>query len=789
MAGYEKQMHAKFVMEETFAKIYHAKHNAAFQAWVENAGVKRKYIHPDEVELPPAILLKKIKTDMLELFRNIYIGKQTKGEEKTINTFLKFLKHKKCVGGLHHTFKRLTDAVLTEIISGSTFLQLASGQLVRNYVQCQHPANFFYIVVKGQIKLYQQEEHRLALETLETLKKQPQYIHQADVGELKVVLNESESFGEQNLILNHPQYYTAIASAPSLLFAIPRSLFYKYLIQFYKDLQETYEKTEFLRKVPMFKNLGYARILRISKLLKPLSRASKYTLIKSGTMCDKVIFIQSGEARVTINPNTKHSVSILSKEQQNEIVEIQKRNKKKMFIGEHRVKRFKNNQHDTRNKKKIDVLILSANQFWGEASLLDKNLLRYENDQRMTSDIIDTSGVIYMSKNQHVEMANVISINKLTGYVLLKDELPYFIDIIHGTRCLKDISSLYEERKGLIRKRIEEENEFLQQKSKPRSKSPKHRIVNNELKHNNTNGEMYVLPYVQNIAYDDNAVVAGKTLSKNGFSPTKATTTKRNVVSYRHCTDNINCKSNIQNQVDGYLKPSVSPIKQNLAMLVNATQHGERNKLKWQRIKQKKQVLNITPIKKITTKLNYERQNKNTRSVNKSQSDSNLIVAGSGAIHLNDELEQYIGKVMYKNSIQGTRKAIKYPTTSKLPTKNLPLKPLIRRLHSVIECHKTTAQLMHPTRNELNRTGVFDNSKDKWLHLKQNNSPEKRRHALNRARNARTLKTNDKVRVMLLESQLFQERYAEQYFQHPSLQMSKSGKIILDPFGVLHGDA
>ena len=55
-------MHAKFVMEETFAKIYHAKHNAAFQAWVENAGVKRKYIDPDEVGLPPAIMLKKINS-------------------------------------------------------------------------------------------------------------------------------------------------------------------------------------------------------------------------------------------------------------------------------------------------------------------------------------------------------------------------------------------------------------------------------------------------------------------------------------------------------------------------------------------------------------------------------------------------------------------------------------------------------------------------------------------------------------------------------------------------------
>eukprot|EP00943_MAST-04B_sp_MAST-4B-sp1_P002108 g2108.t1 len=297
MAGYEKHMHAKFVMEETFAKIYHAKQNAAFQAWVENAGVKGTNVHPDDVELSPAMILKNIKNDMVELFRNIYIGKQTKAEKKTMNTFLKFLKHKKCVGGLHHTFKRLKDDVLTEIISGSTFLQLASGQLVRNYVQCQHPANFFYIVVKGQIKLYQQDEHCIALETLETLKKQPQYIHQANVGVVKFVLNESESFGEQNLILNHPQYYTAIASTSSLLFAIPRTLFYKHLIQFYKELQETYEKTEFLSKVPMFKNLGNARILRISKLLTPFSRASKYTLIKSGTMCNKIIFIQSGEAR------------------------------------------------------------------------------------------------------------------------------------------------------------------------------------------------------------------------------------------------------------------------------------------------------------------------------------------------------------------------------------------------------------------------------------------------------------------------------------------------------------
>ena len=41
MAGYEKHMHAKFVMEETFMKIYHAKHYAAFQAWLENVGLLR----------------------------------------------------------------------------------------------------------------------------------------------------------------------------------------------------------------------------------------------------------------------------------------------------------------------------------------------------------------------------------------------------------------------------------------------------------------------------------------------------------------------------------------------------------------------------------------------------------------------------------------------------------------------------------------------------------------------------------------------------------------------------
>ena len=670
MAGYEKHMHAKFVMEETFMKIYHAKHYAAFQAWLENVGLLRN-VSTQKTD-------RNIQKEMVQLFRSIYTGKQKKNDETTIELLLTFLKDKQSVGGLYHTFKRLDNKILSEIICGSTFLQLASGQVVRNYVQSQQPANFFYIIVKGKIKLYQQEEHQIAMETLEKLKTNPQYIHQADLGELKFTLNESESFGEQNLILNHPQYYTAIASTASLLFAIPRTLFYKHLIQFYKDLQDTYEKTEFLKQVPMFNNLGRSRILRMSKLLKPFSRASKYILIKSGTICDKVIFIQSGEAKVVLNPNADTSISILSQEKQNEMLEVQQVIARKKMIGEHRVKRF---QHvpNKKNKKKIEILVLSANQFWGEASLLDKSLLRYENDHRMASDIIDTSSSIYMSDKKHMEMANIITNGHVKGYVLLKEQLPYFIDILQGTRCLKDISSLYEERKGLIRKRIEEENDILKQgnKNKKLSSSPALFVGNNNIKH----GELYVLPAVQNISMIDNV---NNTLQR--VSPIKQIKQNRNVVSYRNHEDAAIAsaamnekKRRRRNQQELELNNDnnngvyISPIKQ------QPGSYKPRSNLKRKTtpkiVKGNKHLLNISPIKKITTQLNDERKRNNNKSYD-DIADTNLLVAGGAAIKINDELKTYIDNVMYKDSIQGTAKAIVYPTTGKSPMHQLPLKPL-----------------------------------------------------------------------------------------------------------------
>ena len=86
MAGYEKHMHAKFVMEETFMKIYHAKHYAAFQAWLENVGLLRN-VSTQKTE-------RNIQKEMVQLFRSIYTGKQKKNDETTIELLLTFLKDK-----------------------------------------------------------------------------------------------------------------------------------------------------------------------------------------------------------------------------------------------------------------------------------------------------------------------------------------------------------------------------------------------------------------------------------------------------------------------------------------------------------------------------------------------------------------------------------------------------------------------------------------------------------------------------------------------------------------------
>ena len=57
------------------------------------------------------------------------------------------------------------------------------------------------------------------------------------------------------------------------------------------------------------------------------------------------------------------------------------------------------------------------------------------------------------------------------------------------------------------------------------------------------------------------------------------------------------------------------------------------------------------------------------------------------------------------------------------------------------------------------------------MHLESSNESEVRRQALAKMRMSRSLKTNDKVRVMLLEGQLFQERYAGQYLNSQKYEL------------------
>ena len=74
------------------------------------------------------------------------------------------------------------------------------------------------------------------------------------------------------------------------------------------------------------------------------------------------------------------------------------------------------------------------------------------------------------------------------------------------------------------------------------------------------------------------------------------------------------------------------------------------------------------------------------------------------------------------------------------------------------------------------------------MHLESSNESEVRRQALAKMRMSRSLKTNDKVRVMLLEGQLFQERYAGQYLNSQKYELiagDRGKRQILDPFDVL----
>ena len=733
MAGYEKHMHAKFVMEETFLKLYHAKQHAAFQAWVENAGMHREEVHKN----PWQTLLENV----VRLFRDVYIGKLRKGDKKSVALLTEFLLHGKCVGGLHHTFKRLNDAAIKDIISGSTFLQLASGQLVRNCLQGQRPANFFYIIVKGKIDLYKQDEMQIVTQNLDAVRRDPQQIHTADIGVLSATLQDSESFGEQDMILNHPQSFTGIASVPSLLFAIPRPMFYKHMIRFYKDLTETFEKTEFLNKVPMFCKLGNARLLRLSKLLKPFSRAGNYCLLRHGAPADQVIFINSGQVRVTLDPNSAHALSLLPDDKRRKILEEELEATNRMMIGQHRVDRYKSKR--IKRKQAVDVMLLGPLQFWGEASLLSKQLLRYEKDGRMSSDSIDTTNAIYMSDKKHNQIADIFTVNQVSGYILQKENLPFFIDITTGTRVLRELSSLYNDRRALLVKRIERENDTLRLQYPVRGYSNKPQ-----------KGELYVLPSITNVGIGQEDVLS--------IQPPDTHKKKRKVLSYR----------------------SVFPLESSRDE--KATRSLPVSPIRHSRVRIRKQP-KISPIKTIRRKVSMPHDQ-----VSQRNSRTNLDIAGEVSDEIDSELEDYIGNAMYMASIQGTSKSIEYPTNvNKKPIHSLELKPLVRRLRGIIsaeqkECEEELKRAAHLSKKP--KRNIFSVSKGNWLHLKSKGEAETRRQAMGRVRMSRSLKTNDKVRMMLLEGQLFQERYAGQYYnalERESVAGSQVKRSILDPFGVL----
>ena len=387
--------------------------------------------------------MENIQSAVVQAIRNVYLkGQKIEGNVAAGNSIIQFLRT--CVGGLVHIFARLDEDLLRkEIVHKTPCLMLASGQPIPNFIQGAGSL-FFYIIVSGNVQLYRQQETQLQDQTLEKLKKQPYYINEAPIGDKSSELTDFQSFGEHTLMLNLPRKYTAICTSPSILLAIPKVVFHLYLAKFFKELKERYEKVNFLQQVPIFQNWGQNRLLRIAEQLTPFMYAKGKKLLKEGHLSKRVIFIETGMARVLsrVDPYFREEAR-----------------KRKTIIGEHRVERFKTRKV---RKKTVEIMTIGHGSMWGEGSLLWKGLLRSGNDARMNAaESIDSSSAILMTKEQNVEIADVVSDSPVSGYHIVSKDLSNFLSACNGTRFITDAAKLYEERKMFISNRLQGLIEYL----------------------------------------------------------------------------------------------------------------------------------------------------------------------------------------------------------------------------------------------------------------------------------------------------------------------------------------
>lgn len=428
--GYERAMHAKYVLETSFSNFSNANLKKAWATWLEHSGlIAERHKNKD---LTKAEKRKMLQKKTIDIFRRVYLHDCSKNSSEVQSTCIKFLKE--ATGGLVHAFKAMNDLVLRDIVVSSIFLMLASGQPVPNFVQGRSPS-FFYIIVSGSISMHHQPEVHLAMETCAILKRQPRYIHRAPIGPVEYTICEFESFGEHNLMLEMPLGNTAICNEPTLLLAVTKSAFKTHLSSVFMSLKESHEKCTFLENsITQFKGWGRNRVLRAARFLKRFSCPGNTKIITEGSICNKVYFIELGDCKIMTKDDP-----------------FARQQSKRNIIGEHRFERYKVHP---RKKLSIDIMYISHGSMWGEASLLWKGLLRSESDARMNaSETVDTSSAVLMSRTQHRNICDVITQGFVQGYVIEREDLSSFIDICAGTRFIVDIANLYEERKAFVSKR------------------------------------------------------------------------------------------------------------------------------------------------------------------------------------------------------------------------------------------------------------------------------------------------------------------------------------------------
>ena len=144
------------------------------------------------------------------------------------------------------------------------------------------PGDAFFIILEGSVKI-------LVPGKPSDLPEFPGLKEVAEIG-------PGSSFGDLALMHNKPRSGTILCTSPTLLAVLPRHV-YRIISQAYE--RSLNERVEFLRRLPMFKQLTRASLQQICLSLEEASYTKGQVIYAEGSSADLTYFLRTGQVQLT----------------------------------------------------------------------------------------------------------------------------------------------------------------------------------------------------------------------------------------------------------------------------------------------------------------------------------------------------------------------------------------------------------------------------------------------------------------------------------------------------------